>query len=232
MTGEITHGDTRQRLLDAACQVFAERGFDGASVRDIVERAGANVAAVNYHFGSKEGLYLEVLRGTCRASGDKLAMLGHDGPPEQRILGFVQGFLQHLLRDANPWQGRLFARELYEPTAALDTIVNDVVRPISVALTRAVKEVAEQPIDDATALLCAQSIIAQCVFQKHNQAVILRLDPHAQDDLEALAEHIAGFSLAGIRARAAAVVTGPDGRSHHAAESDRSARRPGKGTRR
>ena len=53
---------TRERLLDAASELFAATGFHGATVRDIAQGAGANVAAANYHFGSKETLYLDVLR--------------------------------------------------------------------------------------------------------------------------------------------------------------------------
>ena len=55
--------DTRARLLEAAVGLFAERGFHGTGVREIALRAGVNVASANYHFGSKEELYLEVLRG-------------------------------------------------------------------------------------------------------------------------------------------------------------------------
>src|SRR5512145_2556330 len=52
--------DTRQRLLDAAEALFARRGLAGTSVREITEAAGANLAAINYHFRSKENLYIEV----------------------------------------------------------------------------------------------------------------------------------------------------------------------------
>jgi len=52
---------TRQRLLEAAEELFSDRGFEKVSVRDITERAGANVAAVNYHFGSREGLVEQVM---------------------------------------------------------------------------------------------------------------------------------------------------------------------------
>jgi AcrR family transcriptional regulator len=53
---------TRQRLLEAAGEIFAEQGFRKATVRDICARADANVASVKYHFGDKEKLYSEILR--------------------------------------------------------------------------------------------------------------------------------------------------------------------------
>ena len=59
--------DTRESVLVAARSLFAERGFDGASVRDICERAGSSANAVTYHFGSKEQLYKDVLGGLASA---------------------------------------------------------------------------------------------------------------------------------------------------------------------
>ena len=56
---------TRDKLIEAAGSVFAERGYRAATIREICRRAGANVAAVNYTFGDKMGLYTEVLR--CRS---------------------------------------------------------------------------------------------------------------------------------------------------------------------
>ena len=61
---------TRQALLDHATNVFAERGFDSASVREITRRAETNQAAINYHFGGKGSLYLEVLKLAVSALGD------------------------------------------------------------------------------------------------------------------------------------------------------------------
>ena len=60
--------DTQAKLLEAAGQVFAEVGFQAATVREICARAGANVAAVNYHFGDKMGLYIEALRQSMGAA--------------------------------------------------------------------------------------------------------------------------------------------------------------------
>ncbi|HPZ83759.1 MAG TPA: TetR family transcriptional regulator, partial [Thermogutta sp.] len=54
--------DTKSRLLTAAGELFAERGFEGATARQICERAGVNLAAINYHFKSKEQLYIEAVK--------------------------------------------------------------------------------------------------------------------------------------------------------------------------
>ena len=66
MDNSSNNGDldrtVRNRLLEAAAESFAEKGFDGTSVRDITAKASCNVAAVNYHFGGKENLYFAVFR--------------------------------------------------------------------------------------------------------------------------------------------------------------------------
>src|ERR1041385_425322 len=71
---------TRRRIIDAATELFAERGFHTTTARDIARRAGANVAAGNYHYGSKKDLYLEVLREQFAMIGDMLARSGGSKP--------------------------------------------------------------------------------------------------------------------------------------------------------
>jgi TetR/AcrR family transcriptional regulator, regulator of cefoperazone and chloramphenicol sensitivity len=197
------HHETRQRLLEAAAHVFTERGFRATNVRAIVERAGANVAAVNYHFGSKEALYLEVLRGICRTYAVQFETLQQAGPPEARLRLFVRSFLEQLLVHSTGLEARLFLRELSEPTSALDTVVEEVGRPVSTVLKALVRELAGDGLDEQEVAFCSQSIIAQCVFQESHQAFIQRLETHPTG-VDALARHVTAFSLAGIRAIAEA----------------------------
>ena len=125
---------TEQRLLEAAGEIFAEFGYRAATVRQICEKAGANVAAVNYHFRDKEGLYLAVLRSVPDAQAEKYPAqsgLSRDATPEQQLRGYVQTLLQRVFDAGRPgWHAKLLARELAEPTRALDTLLEDVARPL------------------------------------------------------------------------------------------------------
>src|SRR5882672_4128917 len=110
---DITQDKTRQRLLEAAGEVFADQGFRKATVRDICTRAQANVAAVNYHFGDKEKLYSEVLKyahGCAIAKYPPSLGLSPDAPAEKRLHAFVLSFLQRLLDEGRPaWHARIIS---------------------------------------------------------------------------------------------------------------------------
>src|SRR5687768_15023369 len=120
---------TRQRLLEAAGEVFAERGFRDATVRDICQRAAANVAAVKYHFGDKENLYAAAVRyaHTCSTRHPDAISVPAAGQKhlsaEERLRQFVRGFFIGILEEGKPaWHAKLMAREMAEPTAVLDEI--------------------------------------------------------------------------------------------------------------
>ena len=81
MSGGPGEASTRERLIEAAGRLFAENGFEGSTIRGICEDAGANVAAVNYHFRGKEGLYAEVVADVIRRRTERFPMdagLGED----------------------------------------------------------------------------------------------------------------------------------------------------------
>src|SRR6187401_1850657 len=135
---------TRQQLIEAAAEVFAQVGFRAATIREICQRAGANIAAVNYHFGDKEKLYLEVLRFTQEQALEKYPIdLGvkADASAELRLKAFIRSFLFRIF-DEGPiaWHGKLMSREMIEPTAALDKLVNEKIRPQAAQLAGIIRE--------------------------------------------------------------------------------------------
>ncbi|MBX3410953.1 MAG: CerR family C-terminal domain-containing protein [Phycisphaeraceae bacterium] len=198
---------TFRRLLDAAGEVFASRGFRDATVREICGAAGANVAAVNYHFGDKAGLYRAVLRETHRAAQEPdPSLLDPNADPQARLYAFVHGMIRKVLDQGRPsWHGRLMAREMVEPTDALDIILEESIRPSWGVLVDIVSRLLGQPRDAAVTVRCAMSIVGQCVSQRHCRPVMERLgiaEPRDAAALASLAAHITQYSLGGIeRAR-------------------------------
>src|SRR3989441_12906972 len=90
--------DTRQRLLEAAGEVFAERGFRDATIQEICRRADANIAAVHYHFADKERLYRTVIPYAEGCAGDSPpAGIAPDTPAERRVRGRIESVLLRLL---------------------------------------------------------------------------------------------------------------------------------------
>jgi AcrR family transcriptional regulator len=198
--------ETRRELLEAAGEVFAEGGFHNATVREICRRAGANIAAVNYHFGDKETLYTEVLRYSQQKALERYPVLldvKADAAPEKKLRAYVHSLLLRIL-DKGPtaWHGKLMSREMIEPTAALDSMVEEKFRPLSEQLRSIVAEILGGKADEARVRLCSYSVVSQCVFYHHCQPVILRLDPQQHFDaagVEQLSEHITNFSLAAMK---------------------------------
>jgi AcrR family transcriptional regulator len=199
--------DTRQRVLEAAGQVFAEQGFRAATVREICARAGANIAAVNYHFRDKEGLYREVMNfaaGMALEVHASMPTLLRDGSirPEERLRGFVRGHLRRVLDDKVPaWHSRLVMRELADPTPELAMLCDRFFRPVHAALGVVVRELLGPAATDARVRMTVCSIIGQCVFYKHCREAALLLMPeqgYGAADIDGLADHIAEFSLGAI----------------------------------
>lgn len=198
---------TRQQLLEAAGAVFAERGFRNATVREICQRAGANIAAVNYHFGDKEKLYLEVFRYSRQKELERFPLLPPAAglSPEKKLHAFVYALLQRIFdnQSAATWHGQLMLREMIEPTAALDFVVAEKLRPMSDQLGAIVAEILDCPVTSEKVRLCGFSVVSQCVFYCHCQNIVLRLVPGQKFDTAAavhLAEHITKFSLTGLKA--------------------------------
>src|ERR1700722_13426878 len=129
---ELSQENTRDKILGAAGEVFAEQGFEGATIRAITERAGVNVAAVNYHFRDKADLYTLVVLDACSVRAAwRDAMAEASESPEERLRSLIYHFLQSLLDPDRPtWKRRLMAREMANPTSALDELVEKHIRPL------------------------------------------------------------------------------------------------------
>jgi len=190
-------GETCQRLMSAATEVFAEQGFHSATVREICRRAHTNVAAINYHFRDKEHLYTEVLRQSLRHSLEKYPLdleLGATATPAERLRAFIRSFLLRIFDNdpAAPF-GRLMAREMIEPTRALDAIVSEVIRPIGEVLAAIVRDLLPAQATPDEARYAYGSVVGQCVYYLHSRPMLVRLHPELRYDDPAEVERLTGF---------------------------------------
>jgi AcrR family transcriptional regulator len=196
--------ETRSRLLEAAGEVFAEKGFERATIREICARAGANVAAVNYHFDGKASLYASTLLHAHRECNLKTPPDGGvpaTAAPRERLRGFIAAFMQRLLSPDRPaWLSRLMGREMVEPTGLIDELVRDGMRPLFELLKAIVRDLLPRGAAEERVQLAALSVVAQCVFYRHCAPVIKAMEKHGSPlpPLERLAEHIFAFSVAAL----------------------------------
>lgn len=206
---------TRERLLAAAAEVFATRGYRGATMREIADRARANLASAHYHFGSKENLYLEVSSRQFEEIERRLGEDAHlpaqrDGKREraalERMLERRVYALLALLLDPSNRHGALVQRELSDPSEALRLVVTRFVEPLRTEMNRLVAALApglsREQIDR-----CTRSIVAQIYFYVSHRAVLLQLmarQSYPRGFARSIAEHICRFSLGGIGAVSAA----------------------------
>ena len=197
--------DTRSRLIQAAGEVFADVGYHAATVRDICKRAGANVAAVNYHFGDKLKLYTEVLRQAVCIESDQAPpfLLDFECTPQDKLAVFVKRVLRGTNDPARPaWATRLMLHEMAQPTPSLGGVIEEIIRPKYDLLRRLIGEVLNVPADHRATHLCAHSIIGQVRHYAIGRCVTSRLWPELEftpDSLDQIAGHITRFSMAGLK---------------------------------
>lgn len=213
MTIETT--ETRGKLLDTAAVVFAEHGFAATTIRMISERAKVNVAAVNYHFGSKEGLYHEVLRYVRRCAYEKYPTnygLTEGAPPEERLFAFVRSFLLRTFsEELNLGFSTLMVREMVEPTSALDMIVDEGIRTLFEQLVEIVQALMGDAVDKELVQACSRSAISQCCFYLFGRSVISRMAPEQRfgpEDIDKISRHITAFTLNALQGMSKTNVTG------------------------
>ena len=203
---KLSDSETKERLLHAATRVFADRGFKETTVRDICSLAGANVAAVNYHFGGKDKLYSAVLGEFLSSAFSRFPLdvgVGPDSLPEDRLKAYIRGFLYRLLGDGDPLYGKLgklLMAEILEPSEHFDTMSERYIGPTYEALQHIVAELL-QGADEDIVHRCAGSIVGQCLLFDHAKGIIQRMCPELAleaNSLDRAADFIAEFSLGGI----------------------------------
>jgi AcrR family transcriptional regulator len=212
VTSAATHGaDTRRRILEAAMRLFTARGFGRVTVRDITAAAGANLAAVSYHFRDKAGLYEEVLELGLQFAKELNAetMLPREGhTPEERLRYYVRHYLPRIIRtDRRGGIYQLLKHEMANPTPIARAYVRQAIMPRIEFLMEIVREILGDAASDDRVQRCVMSIQAQCLFflpDPFKDLVAGDWLPATDEVIRETADHITEFSLAGIRAIAGA----------------------------
>jgi AcrR family transcriptional regulator len=191
------------RLLEAAGEEFASKGYDATRIRAICERARANIAAVNYHFGDKQQLYVDAV---LHAHQCGMGAAGEDVPgsltPAEQLRCFIHHFLSSVLaiHDPDDWRHRLMLREMLHPTAAVDVLIREAIRPKFELIAQIMRRFCPRA-DDRKLHALAFSVIGQCLHYKMARTVTERLigqDAFDELDLDYLTDHITSFTLAAL----------------------------------
>ncbi len=197
---------TKERVLEEACKVFAEKGYRDATHAEICCRAGANAAAVNYYFTSKENLYRAAFEHLIQKADRRYPFDGGlpaTAPPEQRLRAFIHA---HLRRRFDPeFHGDLhliLMAEMFASTGLLEELLDRQLARDREYVQRCLRELLGPDAPQRDVNWCEMSIVGQCFIgppgpPDKGPRNIFGLDAAEVDHL---AEHILRFSMGGINA--------------------------------
>jgi TetR/AcrR family transcriptional regulator, regulator of cefoperazone and chloramphenicol sensitivity len=194
----------RQRILEAAGSVFAKKGFDGATVREICQLAGTNVASVNYYFGDKHRLYVETVTWAHANRMQRFTLPDWPAgtPAESRLRDFIKVFLERLFYTTEqPWHCELMMRELAHPTEACEQVVRSFIRDQFTLLQAILSELVPAGLPELKRHLIAFGIVGQCLHYRIAEPVIRLLVPAEEFStykVQLLADHITNWTLAAL----------------------------------
>ncbi|MBN2311173.1 MAG: CerR family C-terminal domain-containing protein [Candidatus Hydrogenedentes bacterium] len=195
---------TKERLLDEACKVFAEKGYRDATHAEICRRAQVNAAAVNYYFVSKEALYQAAFEHLAQQADALYPLDGGLTPaaaPEERLRAFIRA---HLGRMFDPerldYLHRIRMAEMFDPTGLLAEPLARQLAQDRDHILRILRELLGPQATQREVEWCEMSVMSQCFVAAPGPGdggprALFKLDASTADDL---AEHIMAFSLPGI----------------------------------
>jgi AcrR family transcriptional regulator len=198
---------TQLDIIDAAGPLFAEQGYKATTIAQICKASRANQAAVSFHFGGKEQLYVALVHRAYQIGLEQVPLPQWEPgtPAPQRLHDFVLAFLRRCIADREPrWPCQLIMREVIEPTAACEDFVEGYVRPNLGLLQTILTDLLPVGFPESRLRLIAGSIIGQCLHYRVARHVI-RLIEHQEvrydeEHLQGLADHITAFTLAALGA--------------------------------
>lgn len=206
-----TDEGVQERLLNAAEQLFCEHGFKGTSIRDIAAMAGCNIASVNYYFGGKKSLYIEVWRRhlipmrDVRIAGIEKVMSQNQGGIriEDLLRSFADTYVGSMIDpDKTSRLSKLMAREYIDRNLPTRIFVNEVITPTVEAIRGALIKTCPD-VDESKVLLIIFSFVGQLVHLIHLKTIFEQEEKNLAlpvIDLNEAIDHIVKFTAAGIKA--------------------------------
>jgi TetR/AcrR family transcriptional regulator, regulator of cefoperazone and chloramphenicol sensitivity len=199
-------GDTKERLLASASELFADKGFASTTVAEICDAAGSNIAAVNYYFGGKESLYqLSWRHSFARAieAHPQNGGVAPDAPAEAKLRGQIKALLARI-SDPNSRDFFIAQHEMVHPTGLLKEAIESETTPLRESTLALVRELLGPAASEQQVVFCEACIIGMCLHPMLIHKVRQRAGspplPQGIDDFEAFGDHLVQFALAGIAA--------------------------------
>lgn len=199
---------TKERLLNEAEGLFAQKGYHAVSVREITTAADCNLAAVNYHFGNKRNLYLEVFRSRWVPRARRVqesfreSLAAHDSlSPTEVVRALAQAFLEGPLSDEERLRhSQLMTREITQPTDAFELVAEQVLQPFFKELADKLRPFMPKELAAEQLLLKIMSVFAMVLHFNFARVAVTRVTGREYDPTfkAQLVEHIVEISLKGI----------------------------------
>ena len=195
---------TRARILEAAGTLFAGAGYADTTSKTVAAAAGVDLASINYHYGSRSGLYQAVLVEAHRRVvnvDDLQQLLGSSPAPADMLRWFITRLVD-TAQDQSSWHTRIFARELLAPSANLQALYEVDLQPKLAVVLQMFSAISGLPVGDPALLRCMISVAAPCMLLlvAGGGGVPGPAQAVAGMPREVLVEHFHRFALAGLQA--------------------------------
>lgn len=201
---------TKTRILEAAGELFAAKGYAETSNKDIAARAQVDLASINYHFGNRSGLYQAVLaaaHGQLLGMANLRQLVGSESPAESKLRVLIEQLVAQAMQEPQAWQLRILAREVLAPSSHLQVLFQDEALPKMLLVKQLLSEITGIPAEDPAVTRCLMNVITPClmllvggrtfpgplkeVFQMSSQAIASHLYHFAMGGLGAIAREYA-----------------------------------------
>jgi len=205
---------TRERLLEAAGELFGADGYGQTTAKAIADRAGVSLTLINYHFDGREGLYRAVLIEAHRRLGDlsDLRDLAESElPPAAKLRGLIYGLVRLATKRQPGWHVNVLAKEILAPSVSFPVLFEAEVPPKLAIIKQILSAITGIPADDPALVRCVISVLAPCSML----LIAARGAPGPLDEVRrmpraATVAHLHTFALAGLDAIAREhALTGP-----------------------